>query len=118
MICKYCKSQNHLIDTCQDIICRVCKQYGHPHWKCSTHNSTTTHNAASTTTTPNNKSGVHNTGQGQGQGQVKRSSQNRDRTKYNNRLSVKNVSPKMSNLENQSIADYYQYMDKPWSEIF
>lgn len=34
MYCKYCKKNTHEIDNCQDIICKICKQYGHPHWKC------------------------------------------------------------------------------------
>ena len=32
--CKYCKKKNHNIDYCPEIICKLCKQYGHPHWKC------------------------------------------------------------------------------------
>ena len=34
MYCKYCKKKDHNIDDCPDIICRVCKLFGHPHWKC------------------------------------------------------------------------------------
>jgi hypothetical protein len=35
MFCKYCKSKEHMIDNCPDIICRICKESGHPHWKCN-----------------------------------------------------------------------------------
>lgn len=33
-LCKYCKSKNHNIDECLEIICKNCKKKGHPHWKC------------------------------------------------------------------------------------
>ena len=33
-LCKYCKSKEHLIDTCPDILCKLCNTKGHPHWKC------------------------------------------------------------------------------------
>lgn len=32
--CKYCKKKNHTIDNCTEIMCKSCKEYGHPHWKC------------------------------------------------------------------------------------
>jgi hypothetical protein len=32
--CKYCKSTEHTIDTCPDILCKICNNKGHPHWKC------------------------------------------------------------------------------------
>lgn len=35
MFCKYCKSKEHMIDNCPDIICRICKDSGHPHWNCN-----------------------------------------------------------------------------------
>ena len=33
-LCKYCKSPEHTIDTCPEILCKICNQRGHPHWKC------------------------------------------------------------------------------------
>ncbi len=35
MLCKYCKSTDHVIDDCTEIICKNCKKYGHVHWKCT-----------------------------------------------------------------------------------
>ena len=35
MLCKYCKSKDHVIDDCTEIICKNCKKYGHVHWKCT-----------------------------------------------------------------------------------
>ncbi len=32
--CKYCKKTTHTIDNCPDIMCKICKQSGHPHWRC------------------------------------------------------------------------------------
>jgi hypothetical protein len=32
--CKYCKSIEHSIDNCPEIICRLCNKKGHAHWKC------------------------------------------------------------------------------------
>ena len=32
--CKYCKSPEHKIDNCPDVICLNCKKVGHPHWLC------------------------------------------------------------------------------------
>lgn len=34
MICKYCHAKTHLIDKCPTIICKVCKEIGHPQWLC------------------------------------------------------------------------------------
>jgi hypothetical protein len=39
MYCKYCKKNNHEIEKCPDIICKNCKNYGHPHWKCKSKNN-------------------------------------------------------------------------------
>ena len=83
MYCKYCKSQEHYIDNCPDIICRLCKQFGHPHWKCKTKQ------------------------QGISQHSNKiQNCENQDLT--NNVLKVDN---------HQKLEDFYQYMDKSWSEI-
>jgi predicted metal-binding protein len=35
LYCKYCKTNDHLIDTCPSIMCKTCNKYGHPHWKCT-----------------------------------------------------------------------------------
>tara|TARA_Y100000389_G_C17426392_1_gene499798 strand:+ start:1261 stop:1569 length:309 start_codon:yes stop_codon:yes gene_type:complete len=37
-LCKYCKSKEHLIDTCPEILCKLCNKKGHPHWKCELSN--------------------------------------------------------------------------------
>ena len=34
MNCKYCHQSNHLIDKCPIIICKNCKDVGHPQWLC------------------------------------------------------------------------------------
>ena len=34
MICKYCHLNTHLIDKCPTIICKSCKEIGHPQWLC------------------------------------------------------------------------------------
>jgi len=34
MYCKYCKKTDHQIDKCNEIICRTCKEIGHPYWQC------------------------------------------------------------------------------------
>ena len=34
MLCKYCKSTDHVIDDCKEIVCKNCKKHGHVHWKC------------------------------------------------------------------------------------
>ena len=35
MVCKYCQQNNHLIDSCPTIICKICKNIGHPQWLCN-----------------------------------------------------------------------------------
>ena len=35
MICKYCHLDTHLIDDCPTIICKKCKEVGHPQWLCT-----------------------------------------------------------------------------------
>lgn len=37
MGCKYCKDENHLIDNCPLIVCRLCNTKGHVDWKCPKH---------------------------------------------------------------------------------
>jgi hypothetical protein len=34
MICKYCHLKTHYIDKCPTIICKNCKEIGHPQWLC------------------------------------------------------------------------------------
>ena len=34
MICKYCHLKTHYIDNCPTIICKICKEVGHPQWSC------------------------------------------------------------------------------------
>ncbi len=34
MSCKYCFQNDHTIEQCKTILCRVCKEIGHPHWLC------------------------------------------------------------------------------------
>lgn len=108
MVCKYCKSQNHFIDTCPDIICRLCKQYGHPHWKCKDKQQPTSQENKQQNKNSSNKNSFNKT-------TLNKNStyKNRSKSKYNNKQS----SPRIVDNQHQSIKDYYQYMDKPWSEI-
>jgi FtsZ-interacting cell division protein ZipA len=32
--CKYCKKNDHLIDNCKEIVCKICGEH-HPFWHCS-----------------------------------------------------------------------------------
>ena len=34
MLCKYCHLKTHFIDKCPTIICKNCKEIGHPQWLC------------------------------------------------------------------------------------
>lgn len=34
MNCKYCHLKTHFIDKCPTIICKNCKEVGHPQWLC------------------------------------------------------------------------------------
>jgi len=34
MLCKYCHLKTHFIDKCPTIICKICKDIGHPQWLC------------------------------------------------------------------------------------
>jgi hypothetical protein len=34
MTCKYCHLDTHYIDKCPTIICKNCKEIGHPQWLC------------------------------------------------------------------------------------
>ena len=34
MLCKYCHQKTHLIDKCPTILCKNCKEVGHPQWLC------------------------------------------------------------------------------------
>jgi hypothetical protein len=35
MNCKYCHLNTHYIDKCPTIICKSCKDIGHPQWLCN-----------------------------------------------------------------------------------
>ena len=35
MNCKYCHLKTHYIDKCPTIICKICKDVGHPQWLCT-----------------------------------------------------------------------------------
>jgi len=35
MNCKYCHLKTHYIDKCPTIICKICKEVGHPQWLCN-----------------------------------------------------------------------------------
>lgn len=34
MSCKYCYQTDHTIENCKTIICKLCRDSGHPHWLC------------------------------------------------------------------------------------
>lgn len=34
MQCKYCHENTHYIDNCPTILCKICKEIGHPQWLC------------------------------------------------------------------------------------
>jgi hypothetical protein len=34
MVCKYCHETTHYIDKCPTILCKICKEIGHPQWLC------------------------------------------------------------------------------------
>ena len=38
MNCKYCHLNTHFIDNCPTIICKICKDIGHPQWLCNKKN--------------------------------------------------------------------------------
>lgn len=55
MICKYCHSKNHLIDKCPTIICKNCKDIGHPQWLCKLKkNNNSSNNSSNNTNSYNN----------------------------------------------------------------
>jgi hypothetical protein len=39
-LCKYCHLDGHLIDDCPTIICKNCREVGHPNWLCQKKNTT------------------------------------------------------------------------------
>ena len=44
MNCKYCHLNTHYIDTCPTIICKNCKDIGHPQWLCKQKKNTKQNN--------------------------------------------------------------------------
>lgn len=94
MPCKYCKNINHYIDNCPDIICRLCKKYGHPHWNCK--------NKEDDTDIPKLKT------------DIKQPTKNNGYTK-NNRYTKNNVCTKNNGYT--KVDDFVQYIDTPWSEL-
>lgn len=47
MVCKYCHDKTHYIDTCPVIICKICRDVGHPKWLCPKQSSATPNNSYS-----------------------------------------------------------------------
>ena len=39
MVCHYCHSADHNINNCPTIVCRYCKEVGHPKWLCQNKNN-------------------------------------------------------------------------------
>ena len=64
MNCKYCHINTHYIDTCNNIICKNCKDIGHPQWLCkqkkNTKQNNTINNTNSNTNTNNNNKLIEN----------------------------------------------------------
>ncbi len=93
MYCKYCKKKDHIIDNCPDIICRICKLFGHPHWKCSK---------------PANKISVNN------------KPDNKPDNKSDNRIDNKNRikrSDIITQIDIDEINDFKKYLDVSWGDI-
>ena len=44
MLCKYCHQKTHLIDKCPTILCKNCKEIGHPQWLCKQKKQVKTNN--------------------------------------------------------------------------
>jgi hypothetical protein len=44
MNCKYCHLKTHFIDKCPTIICKICKEIGHPQWLCKEKKNTKQNN--------------------------------------------------------------------------
>lgn len=44
MNCKYCHLKTHYIDKCPTIICKNCKEIGHPQWLCKDKKSNNNNN--------------------------------------------------------------------------
>ena len=56
MTCQYCHSNQHNINNCPNIICRYCKEIGHPKWLCKNKdNKDNKENELTDNVTENNK---------------------------------------------------------------
>jgi len=94
MYCKYCKKRDHDIDNCKDIMCKTCKQYGHPHWKCNNSNN-------------NNNNGNNNGNNNNGSNSNNSNSNNEKRKK-----------PILNIVDDNINLNYFiKYLDISWAEI-
>lgn len=46
MNCKYCHLNTHFIDKCPTIICKNCKDVGHPQWLCKKNKNKSNNNVS------------------------------------------------------------------------
>ncbi len=89
MNCKYCHLNTHYIDNCPTIICKNCKDIGHPQWLCKMSKSSpnkTDDKDKKKNTQYNNINNNHN---------------NNNNNNHNNELNNKNIAyyNKLGNIE-------------------
>ncbi len=103
--CKYCKSQEHEIDNCKDILCRLCKKYGHPHWKCNLNPRNPKFNSNSEYKNNFRDRNKNNNDNGNDNG-----NENKDENKDENKIDKKDIEKKIMNLD-----EIEKYIGIKWS---
>jgi hypothetical protein len=108
MICKYCHENTHYIDVCPIIICKICKDIGHPQWLCIKKKNNKTLNNISSNKSLNEIS-------------LNKSSNDISSNKINliDNKKVLNVKNETSNnLSDKNLNYYIKNVDESWDTFF
>jgi hypothetical protein len=109
MICKYCHENTHYIDVCPIIICKICKDIGHPQWLCIKKKNN--NNKSSNNVSPVNKS----------LNETKSLNDNKSLFDYKKVLNTKNESPSnnnSNNLSDKNLNYYIKNVNESWDNFF
>jgi hypothetical protein len=112
MICKYCHENTHYIDVCPIIICKICKDIGHPQWLCIKKKN-------------NNKLQNNNLNKGFGDNKILSDNNTKKDLNYINKkdlddnkkiLNLKNESS--DNLSDKNLSYYIKNINESWDILF
>ncbi len=111
MICKYCHENTHYIDVCPIIICKICKDIGHPQWLCiKKKNNKMSNNISSLTSMPaltsiSSSNSISPTSMS-------------NKSLIDNTKKVLIIKDSLNNLSDKNLNYYIKNIDETWDNFF